>query len=251
MKIGVVEDDPDQLTLMDWWLRGAHHSVQSYPSAEQAMGALSATSPHERPDLLLVDWRLPNLSGAQLLDWVRTNLGWEVPILVVTACDDEATVVAALRAGADDYVVKPPKRLELLARITALARRAGSATGDAAAAGAQGVRAGRGTIEAVQHVDDFTIDLQRQLVLFQGDAIPLTQKEFDLAAYLFQSPGKLLSRDHLLNKIWGIHAELDTRTVDTHISRLRRKLGFDGRRGWKLVPVYGVGYRFDRLGLET
>jgi two-component system response regulator RegX3 len=137
--------------------------------------------------------------------------------------------VAALQAGADDYVVKPPKPMELMARVAALGRR---------------VRSG-GALPVLR-LGAFEIDIQRQRLSMDGEPVTMTQKEFDLSAYLFQSPGKLLSRDHLLNKIWGISADVDTRTVDTHISRLRKKLGLDGSKGWKLVPVYGVGYRFER-----
>ena len=75
----------------------------------------------------------------------------------------------------------------------------------------------------------------------------LTQKVLDLAVYVFQNPGKLMSRDHLLNKVWGLNTDVDTRTVDTHISRLRKKLALDGRNGWRMAPVYGYGYRFDRV----
>jgi DNA-binding response OmpR family regulator len=182
----------------------------------------------ERFELLVIDWMLPDGTGADVLQWARSNLGWELPILVLTARDDEDTVVAALQAGADDYVVKPPKPMELLARVTALGRRV------------------RGGALPVLRLGAFDIDIQRQHLMLNGEPVVLTQKEFDLSVYLFQNPGKLLSRDHLLNKIWGFNADVDTRTVDTHISRLRKKLGLDGSNGWKLVPVYGVGYRFER-----
>lgn len=177
---------------------------------------------------------LPDGTGADLLQWVRSQLGWELPVLVLTARDDEQTVVTALQAGADDYVVKPPKPLELAARLAALGRRVRSA----------------GALPLLR-LGAFEIDIQRQQLSLDGEPQTLTQKEFDLAAYLFQNPGKLLSRDHLLNKIWGIHADVDTRTVDTHVSRLRKKLGLDGSRGWKMVPVYGVGYRFERVDTEA
>jgi two-component system, OmpR family, response regulator RegX3 len=225
MHIGIAEDDPDQVALVSLWLEGAGHGVRAFGTAADYLEALKK----ERFDLLLIDWMLPDGTGADLLAWVRANLGWEIPILVLTARDDEATVVAALQAGADDYVVKPAKAMELSARVAALARRVRSA-------GMPVLRLGA-----------FEIDVQRQRLALDGEPVVLTQKEFDLSAYLFQNPGKLLSRDHLLNKIWGIHADVDTRTVDTHISRLRKKLGLDGSRGWKLVPVYGVGYRFERV----
>jgi DNA-binding response OmpR family regulator len=183
----------------------------------------------ERFDLLLIDWMLPDGTGADVLQWVRQNLGWDIPVVVVTARDDEATVVAALKMGADDYVVKPPKPMELLARLENVARR---------------VKPGG---LPVLRLGSFEVDVARHRLTLDGNAITLTQKEFDLSVYLFQNPGKLLSRDHLLNKIWGLNTEVDTRTVDTHISRLRKKLLLDGSKGWKLTPIYGYGYRFDRV----
>jgi DNA-binding response OmpR family regulator len=229
MHIGIAEDDPDQLDLLRLWLEGAQHTVRGFGTAADYIEALKK----ERFDLLLIDWMLPDGTGADLLVWARGNLGWELPVLVVTARDDEATVVAALQAGADDYVVKPPKMGELLARVAALGRR---------------MRAGG---LPVLRLGAFEIDIARQRLSMDGEPVTMTQKEFDLSTYLFQNPGKLLSRDHLLNKIWGIHADVDTRTVDTHISRLRKKLGLDGSKGWKLVPVYGVGYRVERVDAPT
>jgi DNA-binding response OmpR family regulator len=224
MHIGIVEDDPDQLELLKLRLAESGHGADGFASVAAAIDGFA----RHRFDLLIVDWMLPDGTGAELLEWARQNLGWEIPILVLTARDDEATVVAALRAGADDYVVKPPKPMELLARVAALGRRS------------------RANAVAVLRLGAFALDTQRQRLSMDGAEVILTQKEFDLSAYLFQNPGKLLSRAHLLDRIWGIHADVDTRTVDIHVSRLRKKLGLDGTRGWKLVPVYGVGYRFER-----
>lgn len=229
MHIAIAEDDVDQLALLQLWLEGAEHSVRGFETAADYLAALK----RERFDMLLIDWMLPDGTGGDLLQWVRGNLGWEIPVLVVTARDDEQTVVLALQAGADDYVVKPPKPAELLARVAALGRR---------------MRSGG---MPLLRLGSFEIDITRQRLSMDGEALALTQKEFDLSAYLFQNPGKLLSRDHLLNKIWGIHADVDTRTVDTHISRLRKKLKLDGSKGWKLVPVYGVGYRFERVDAQS
>jgi DNA-binding response OmpR family regulator len=224
MHIGIAEDDPDQMNVLRLWLEGGQHTVAEQYSVAGFINLLK----RERFELLVIDWMLPDGTGADVLQWARSNLGWELPILVLTARDDEDTVVAALQAGADDYVVKPPKPMELLARVTALGRRV------------------RGGALPVLRLGAFDIDIQRQHLMLNGEPVVLTQKEFDLSVYLFQNPGKLLSRDHLLNKIWGFNADVDTRTVDTHISRLRKKLGLDGSNGWKLVPVYGVGYRFER-----
>jgi DNA-binding response OmpR family regulator len=225
MHIGIAEDDTDQLGLLELWLSEAKHTSRGFTTAAGFIDGLRK----ERFDLLLVDWMLPDGTGADLLAWVRGNLGWELPVIVVTAREDEATVCAALAAGADDYVVKPPKPRELLARIEAVGRR---------------VRAGG---LPVLRMGAYEVDVQRHQLSIDGASVTLTQKEFDLSVYFFQNPGKLLSRDHLLNKIWGLKAEVDTRTVDTHVSRLRKKLLLDGSKGWKLTPVYGYGYRFDRI----
>jgi two-component system response regulator RegX3 len=225
MHIGIAEDDVDQAALLGLWLEGGQHSHKVFESAASFIEGLK----RERFDLLLVDWMLPDGTGADVLSWARQNLGWDLPVIVVTARDDEETVCTALRAGADDYVVKPPQPLALLARIEAVARR---------------VRPGG---LPVLRMGAYEIDVQRHRLAIEGETISLTQKEFDLAVYLFQNPGKLMSRDHLLNKVWGVNTEVDTRTVDTHISRLRKKLSLDGSKSWRLVPVYGYGYRFDRV----
>jgi DNA-binding response OmpR family regulator len=225
MHIAILEDDPDQLALFELWVGSGQHSSRGFALAADFIEGLKK----ERFDLLMIDWMLPDGTGAEVLQWIRQNLGWDVPVVVVTAREDEATVVTALKTGADDYIVKPPKPMELLARLENVVRRAKPG-------GLPVLRLGA-----------FEVDVQRHSLALDGVPISLTQKEFDLSVYLFQNPGKLLSRDHLLNKIWGLNTEVDTRTVDTHISRLRKKLKLDGSRGWKLTPIYGYGYRFDRV----
>jgi DNA-binding response OmpR family regulator len=225
MHIGIAEDDHDQLGLLEMWLADGKHSSKGFATAAAFIEGLKK----ERFDLLLVDWMLPDGTGADLLSWARQNLGWDLPVIVVTAREDEETTLAALAAGADDYVVKPPKPMELLARIAAVVRRA------------------RPGGLPVLRMGAYEVDVQKHQLSIDGNPVEVTQKEFDLSVYFFQSPGKLLSRDHLLNKIWGINADVATRTVDTHVSRLRKKLHLDGSKGWKLTPVYGYGYRFDRV----
>jgi DNA-binding response OmpR family regulator len=225
MHIAILEDDSDQLALLALWIGHAKHTTRCFSMAVEFIEAIKK----ERFDLLLIDWMLPDYSGSDVLLWVRQNLGWEIPVVVVTARDDEETVVSALKIGADDFLVKPVKPMELLARLENAARR---------------VKTGG---LAVLRMGSFEVDIQGHRLSLDGDAITLTQKEFDLSVYLFQNPSKLLSRDHLLNKIWGLNTDVDTRTVDTHVSRLRKKLVLDGSKGWKLTPIYGYGYRFDRI----
>lgn len=225
MHIGILEDDPQQLDLLKLWLEAGQHT---------SLGSLTAKTFQENfarqnYDAILVDWVLPDGTGADVIRWVRSEHGWALPVIVVTSRDDEATVVSALRSGADDYLVKPPKPMELLARIEAVARRS------------KAVHAPKRL-----KLGAYEIDLSAHQLMLNAKVVMLTQKEFDLATYFFQSPGKLLSRDHLLNKVWGLSADVDTRTVDTHVSRLRKKLVLDGTNGWQLSPVYGFGYRFDR-----
>ena len=225
MHIGILEDDDDQRALYGLWVEAAGHSHVDHARVADMLAALE----RERYDLLLLDWMLPDGSGEQVLQWVRRNLGWDVAVVVLTAREEESVVVQALQAGADDYVVKPPKQAELLARMAAAGRRA------------------RPGGLPVLRLGAYEVDVQRHQLTLEGKPVALTQKEFDLAVYLFQNPGKLLSRDHLLNKIWGLNTDVDTRTVDTHVSRLRKKLQLDGSRGWKMSPVYGYGYRLDRV----
>jgi len=148
-----------------------------------------------------------------------------------TARDEERDIVAALKAGADDYLVKPLRKEELLARISALARRSG----------------GRTTPRAAFQVGEFEIDPDRRLIMRDGGPIELTQKDFDLATFLFRNVGNLVSRGHILETVWGRSPELNTRTVDTHVSRLRTKLGLLPENGWRLSAIYQHGYRLEQL----
>lgn len=222
MHIGILEDDVTQQELYKLWFGSAQHSCQCYGTGAGFIAALQ----NERFDLLLIDWMLPDGDGTTVLKWVRDNLGWDLPVIFITARDSEVDVVVALRAGADDYVVKPPKYLELLARIESLSRRVKP--------------------PAVLKFGAYEIDYERRGIAVNGKSVELTQKEFELACYMFQNPGKLLSRVHLLEKLWGLNAEVDTRTVDTHVSRIRRKLVIGPEHGWQIFPVYGWGYRIEK-----
>jgi len=181
-------------------------------------------------DLLILDWLVPEISGLEVLDWVRANLDWRIPILFVTTMDREEDIVHGLEHGADDYMTKPVRQRELLARIAAIARRGTSAEDD------------RGTLE----LEPYRIDLQTRIISRTGQAIELTQKEYELAVFLFRNADRVLSRGHILQSVWGRNPDLNTRTVDTHISRLRNKLGLNERGTWRLNSIYQHGYRLER-----
>jgi DNA-binding response OmpR family regulator len=158
-----------------------------------------------------------------------------VPVLFTTARDAEADIVQALKAGADDYLVKPLRKQELLARVEALGRRA------------------RPKPRAAEHlkVAEFDVDVDRRVVTRHGAEMDLTQKDFDLAVFLFRNVGNLVSRGHILESVWGRTSDLNTRTVDTHVSRLRSKLGLVPENGWKLSAVYQHGYRLEQVTPEA
>jgi two-component system response regulator RegX3 len=223
MRIGVLEDDLAQQELYKLWFGTAPHSCKCYGTVKSFLDAL----PGEAFDALVIDWMLPDGSGEVALKWIRENLGWAMPVIFVTARDSEPDVVNALRAGADDYVVKPAKYLELLARIESLGRRIKP--------------------PAVVQAGAYEINHDLRQMRLRGKEIELTKMEFDLACYMFQHHGKLLSRVHLLEKLWGLNANVDTRTVDTHVSRIRRKLKIAPENGWQIIPVYGYGYRIERV----
>jgi two-component system, OmpR family, response regulator RegX3 len=158
-----------------------------------------------------------------------------LPVLFTTGRDREEDIVHALKAGADDYLVKPLRRMEFLARVEALLRRSRALGREA---------------EEPFEAGEFRIDPLGRTLQRGGEVIELTQKEFEMAALLFRNIGRLLSRSYLLDTVWGISADVSTRTVDTHASQLRSKLGLYPEQGWRLSAVYQHGYRLERVASQ-
>jgi DNA-binding response OmpR family regulator len=227
MRIALLEDDRDQILLLRGWLEGAGHSLHAYERGGDFLREVT----RESFDVFLLDWMIPDKSGMEVLAWVRANIKERVPVLFVTARDAEEDIVSVLQAGADDYMVKPLRKAELLARINAVARRARPAD----------------TPEPVAEYGEYRIDSARRRISRLGQDIELTQKDFDLAVFLFHNLGRLLSRGHIFEAVWGQSAEINTRTIDTHVSRLRTRLGLNPEHGWRLGAVYQHGYRLERL----
>ena len=221
--IAALEDDEAQAQVLLGWLAAAGYRVRWYSSGRTLVRELK----REQPDLLLLDWEVPQMSGAEVLRWVRANLETRLPVVFVIRHDAEADVVRALTEGADDYLIKPLRRAELLARISAVWRRYRREEPNLAT-----VSFGAYTLRRA--VREITLD---------GKAVGLTETEFDLAWLLFSNPGRLLSRDYLLDAVLSIAGDVHTRTMDTHVSRLRRKLDLRPENGCRLVSVYGYGYR--------
>ncbi len=226
MRIALVEDDRDQSDLMTHWFQEAGHSCVVYERGEPFVRAVT----RESYDLVVLDWLLPDLDGLHILRTVRERLDWPIPVLFVTRRDSEQDVVAALQAGADDYMTKPVRKGETLARVHALIRRAQAQLSD----------------EPLSF-GSFVVDANTREILREGEAIDLTQKEYELAVFLFKNTGRIVSRGHMLETVWGSRPDLNTRTVDTHISRVRNKLGLWPDNGWQLRAIYQHGYRLERL----
>jgi len=228
MRIALLEDDEDQASLIQAWLQAANHSCHIFALGKD----LVRTAQRETFDMYLLDWEVPGMSGAEVLVWIRTNITEAVPVLFVTARQREEDIVHALTSGADDYMVKPLSKLELLARIAALARR---------------VRPGQAQEQELLEYGRLRVDSRSRQVTLDGVEVAMTQKDYELTVFLLRNLGRLLSRGHILEVVWGQSAELNTRTVDTHVSRIRGKLQLTPENGWRLSAVYQHGYRLEQV----
>jgi len=227
MRIGYLEDQQSQSDLVISWLEGEGFEVVHGATGADFIKALR----HNPVDLMLLDWQLPDMEGLEVLSIVRQQLNLRVPVIFATQRDAEQDIVEALRSGADDYLIKPLRKAELLARLGALARRAGVNTNDTKIT-----------------VGPIVIDLSREMIEVDGDPVKLTPKDYQLACCLLKNVGKLLSREYLLREVWGINAPLNTRTVDVHVSRVRRSLNLVPEMGYCVKTVYQHGYRLEKVG---
>lgn len=226
MRIAILEDDTALSSLYQDWLQGDGHTCQCYADGKSFLKGIS----RESFDLAILDWELPDMTGADVLQKIRQSLDWRMPVIFATNRMDEADIVFALKSGADDYMIKPVKQNELLARLLALGRRSGMLDND---------------IDV--NTAPYTFDPIQLTASFDGQSVVLTRKEFDLALFMFKNQGRLLSRKHIMESVWGQSEDLNTRTVDTHISAIRQKMHIGPERGWRLASIYGHGYRLEAV----
>jgi two-component system, OmpR family, response regulator RegX3 len=227
LRIAVLEDSPADLELYKFWLSAGGHGVHAYTTGADLLRAAS----RESFDLYLLDWQLPDTTGIAVLGTLRRERNITQPVLFATGRDSEEDVVSALEAGADDYMIKPVRRMEVVARIQALCRRAGG-VGDS----------------DKREFGAYLFDRATRLALVNGEEVTLTDKEFDLAIFFFQRAGMLVSRAHLQETVWGYKGEVPSRAIDTHVSNLRKKLLLTETNGYRMQSVYSFGYRLEAVG---
>lgn len=225
LQIGLVEDDPTQAKIIGTMIENAGMDCLHYATEldfRRRMGP-------ESIDLLLLDWNLPGVSGLDLLRELRQSNA-TLPVIFLTGNDQEQDIVLGLQAGADDYIVKPARAAELVARINAALRRAAPPS----------------QVHIIDGVEPFGFDLERRRLTLHGEPVELTDREFDLLVFLFQRRGKVVSRETLLSQVWRVGPNVATRSIDTYVSRLRKRLGLQGDSEWRLEGIYQHGYRLVR-----
>jgi two-component system phosphate regulon response regulator PhoB len=223
-RVLVVEDEPPQMELLAYNLEKEGFSVSRATDGEE--GLLCAEE--VIPDIILLDWMLPNLSGIEVCRQLkRKKETSEIPVIMLTARGEETDRVRGLDTGADDYIVKPYSITELMARVRATLRRSRPSTAK------QSLSFG-----------ELVVDLERHRVSYGDDTIKLGPTEFRLLVFLLEKPGRVWSREQLLDRVWGMNSDIDLRTVDVHVGRLRKALKQTGKKD-PVRTIRGFGYSLD------
>lgn len=224
MKVGVLEDQPEVAEAVARTLEKAGHRCSVFGNGDRLKRFLR----QEGFDLLVLDWNVPGESGLDILRWAKTRYP-ELPVLMLTARSAPEDIITAFRSGADEYVLKPIEADTFLSRVRALERSAFK-------------------LEPAQTTEVFgkyRFNLTQRKLSVDGEEVDLTTKEFALALVLFKNHGRTLSRDYLYDTVWETSAQMETRTLDVHISKLRSKAMLKPENGCQLRPIYAYGYRLE------
>jgi len=224
----IVEDEKDIVKMLDYNLKKEGFKTSSARNGEDAIGLAKK----EGPDIIILDLMLPGIDGLEVCKILKNDTKTaSIPIIMLTAKSQESDKIVGLELGADDYMTKPFSPRELIARIKAVLRRGKE----------------KAKTPGIIKTGDLMVDLDKIAVTVKGKAVELTSKEFELLKTLIQSKGRVLSRDYLLDNIWGFEqsSEIQTRTIDVHIRTLRKKLKSESER---IVTVKNYGYRFEDGG---
>ena len=228
MRIAVLDNDRSQADLICQVLTSAGHVCQSFDNGKDMLAQMRKDS----VDMLILDWQVSDLNGADVVRRAKEKLTASTPIMFLTNSSAEDDIVAGISAGADVYMIKPLRRGELVARVQALLRRAYPSQN-----GAEQLQFG-----------PYIFETRPGRLLMDGVVIDVTHKEFYLALLFFRNIGRPLSRAYIHEAVWIRETAVPSRTMDTHVSRVRNKLHLRPENGFRLVPVYSYGYRLEKLG---
>lgn len=225
-KVLITEDDQTLLSVLKYNLNKEGYNVITASDGVQAL----EVARQDKPDLIVLDIMLPKMNGFELCRILRQEM--TMPILILTAKDDEVDKIVGLDLGADDYMTKPFSMRELLARVRAMLRRAEM----------QVSQPDKGSLFKAGNIE---VDIAHHRVTLGGSQLNLTPKEFDLLAFLVNNKGLVFSREQLLEKVWGYDYSGDTRTVDVHMRWLREKIEVNPEKPVRLITIRGVGYKIE------
>ena len=223
-RVLVVEDEESFSEALSFMLRREGYEVEVVDDGKVATEVFD----HRGADLVLLDLMLPGMSGTEVCRHIRGKS--QVPIIMLTAKDSEIDKVVGLELGADDYVTKPFSSRELLARVRAVLRRHGESDD---------------LLPATVEAGPVRMDVDRHVVTVRGDVVPMPLKEFDLLEFLVRNAGRVLTRNQLIDRVWGADYIGDTKTLDVHVKRLRAKIEEDPAHPAHLLTVRGLGYKFE------
>lgn len=227
MRIAIADDDVTSLAFLENVVTGMGHICAKFADGDR----LSAALLRDTFDLVMLDWNMPGKTGLEVLEWMRTTVESSPPVIMLTARTAKRDVTDALNAGADDYICKPEEEGVIAARISAVLRRS---TGNA-------------SMDKIAEYGGYRLDRMAQTIRHEGEDIVLTAKEFELADLLFRNRDRTLSRAYIMETIWRTSADLATRTLDMHISRVRSKLSLKPENGFRIFTVFGYGYRLETI----
>jgi DNA-binding response OmpR family regulator len=227
MRLAVLHHDTTELESICSILSAAGHTVLACHSGKELLQHVR----RDAVDLLVLDWQDIDMPPDEVMHGLREKLQLSIPVLFITGRSCEDDIVAGMAAGANDYMIKPLRRSELVARVQALLRRTYP------------------NLHVPENLEfgQYVFETRSAHLTLKGETIDLTQKEFDLALLLFRNLGRPLSRAYILVAVWSRDADIPSRTLDTHISRVRNKLLLKPENGFRLAPVYSYGYRLEQV----
>ncbi|WP_068071828.1 response regulator transcription factor [Novosphingobium lentum] len=225
MRIAIADDDDTMIEFVSQVLTSGGHTCVPFRRSRDVPVALA----RDTFDLLILDWNMPGMTGMEIVEWAHANVSPCPPVIMLTSRSDKDDIAAALNAGADDFIVKPESAVVIVARVEAVLRRAGA----------------QATEHRVEQFGPYAFDRLAETVTVNGDPVLLTSKEFALARVFFTNQHRPLSRPYLMEAVWKSVAELSTRTLDMHVSRIRAKLQLCADNGYSLQTVFGYGYRLE------